>query len=160
FRTGGVYSHLMERRDMPDGYSGSDRRAELVDVIRRVRNRWKLRLALRGAVIVVAGTVAALLLSASSLEALRFSPPAILTFRVLAFLVFAALVVVGLIRPLRRRPSDTQVAMYLEQHDRSLQEAILSAVDTSSMVDPNRPDGPSPRLVERLVDQAIEQCRT
>ena len=49
----------------------SDRREELVAVIRRVRNRWRLKLALRGAVIVVAGTLLALLLSASSLEALR-----------------------------------------------------------------------------------------
>ena len=64
--------------------SGSDRRAELVDVIHRVRNRWRLKLALRGAVIVVAGTLLALLLSASSLEALRFSPTAIITFRLLA----------------------------------------------------------------------------
>ena len=29
--------------------SGLDRRAELVDVIHRVRNRWRLKLALRGA---------------------------------------------------------------------------------------------------------------
>ena len=34
-----------------------DHRQELIDVIRRVRNRWRLRLALRGAVVVVAGTV-------------------------------------------------------------------------------------------------------
>src|SRR5690242_8169982 len=76
--------------------SGSGRRAELVDVIRRVRNRWRLKLALRGAVIVAAGTLTALLLSASSLEALRFSPRAIIAFRVIALLVFAALVGIGL----------------------------------------------------------------
>ena len=70
---------------MSDGISGSDRRPELVDVIHRVRNRWRLKLALRGAVIVVAGTLLALLLSASSLEALRFSPTAIIAFRIIAF---------------------------------------------------------------------------
>ena len=37
-----------------------DTRTELVDVIRQVRNRWRLRLALRGAVVVVAGSVLAL----------------------------------------------------------------------------------------------------
>src|ERR671916_764866 len=100
--------------------NGSDRRAELVDVIRRVRNRWRLKLALRGAVIVVAGTLLALLLSASSLEALRFSPAAIISFRIIALLVFAALVVVGLVLPLRRQVSDGQVALYLEECDPSL----------------------------------------
>ena len=87
--------------------SGSDRRAELVDVIHRVRNRWRLKLALRGAVIVVAGTLLALFLSASSLEALRFSPTAIIAFRVIALLVFAGLVVVGFVQPLRRRVTDS-----------------------------------------------------
>jgi len=37
------------------------RHSELLEVIRRVRNRWRLRLATRGAVIVVAGTLVALL---------------------------------------------------------------------------------------------------
>ena len=78
--------------------TGSDRRAELIDVIHRVRNRWRLKLALRGSVIVVAGTLLALFLSASSLEALRFSPTAIISFRIIALLVFAAL---GFFAPLR-----------------------------------------------------------
>ena len=46
---------------MLDAPHGSDRRSELVDVIHRVRNRWRLKLALRGAVIVVAGTLLALI---------------------------------------------------------------------------------------------------
>ena len=50
-----------------------DHRTELVDVIRGVRNRWRVRLALRGAVVVVAGTMLALLLSASGLKSFRFS---------------------------------------------------------------------------------------
>src|SRR5918911_3740900 len=106
---------------MPDGFRGPDRRLELIDVIRRVRNRWKLRLAMRGAVIVVAGTLTALLLSASSLEALRFSTTAIISFRILAFLVFAALVVYGFVLPLRRRVTDSQVALYLEERDPTLE---------------------------------------
>ena len=57
-----------------------DRRGELLEVIRSVRNRWRLRLAIRGAVVVLAGTLLALFLSASSLQALRFSPAAIITF--------------------------------------------------------------------------------
>src|SRR6266850_1366172 len=85
-----------------------DPRTQLVDVIRNVRNRWRLRLALRGAVVVVAGTVLALLLSASGLESFRFSAGAIIAF-----------------------------------------EATANG---------GSPDH-SPRLVEKLVEQAIEQCR-
>jgi uncharacterized membrane protein len=87
----------------------SDRREELVAVIHRVRNRWRLKLALRGAVIVVAGTLLALMLSASSLEALRFSPAAIISFRLIALIVFAGLVMIGFVQPLRRRVTDGRV---------------------------------------------------
>src|SRR5262245_19394966 len=143
---------------MPDGLSQSDRRPELLQVIQKVRSRWRLRLALRGTVIVVAGTVLALLLSASSLEALRFSPAAIISFRIIALLVFGALAYIGLIRPLLRQVSDNQVALYLEESDQTLQAAILSAVETSGLAT-GGDAGPSPRLVEKLVEQAIDRCR-
>src|SRR5439155_15904556 len=83
------------------------------------------------------------------------------TFRIVALLVFAALVGVGFVRPLRRRVTDSQVALYLEEKDPTLEAAILSAIESSSLsphtVDPNHL--PSPHLVEKLVDQAIEKCK-
>src|SRR5438874_3080062 len=133
-----------------------DHRSELIEVIRRVRNRWRLRLALRGAVIVVAGTVLALLLSASGLESFRFSAPAIISFRIITVAVFVGLLFYGLVWPLRRRVSDAQVAMYLEECDPTLEAAIISAVEaTAGSGSPAH----SPRLVEKLVEQAIDQCR-
>src|SRR5205823_7948006 len=132
------------------------RSSELVEVIRRVRNRWRLRLALRGAVIVVAGTVLALLLSASGLESFRFTAPAIIAFRVVTVAVFVGLLLYGLVWPLRRRVSDAQVAMYLEECDPTLEAAIISAVEATTETS----DAHSPRLVEKLVEQAIDQCRT
>ena len=144
---------------MPDGFDGGNRRSELVDVIHRVRNRWRMRLALSGAVIVVAGTLLALLLSASSLEALKFSTASIISFRIVALLVFAGLVWVGLVLPLRRRVTDTQVALYLEECDPTLEAAILSAVESSKLIENGETEmGPSPQLVEKLVEQAIERC--
>ena len=140
---------------MFEGSGGSNRGLELVEVIRRVRNRWRLKLALRGAVIVVAGALLALFLSASSLEALRFSSTAIIAFRIVAFLVFGTLVGMWLIRPLRRQVTDSQVAMYLEECDPTLEAAIISAVEASAAAN----GAHSPRLVEKLVEQAIEQCR-
>ena len=53
-------------------------RAELLDVIRQIRNRWRFKLALRGVVVVAIGSILALLLSASGLEAFKFSAAAII----------------------------------------------------------------------------------
>src|SRR5437762_7169700 len=134
-----------------------DRRAELLEVIRSVRNRWRQRLMVRGAVLVVAGTLLALFLSASSLEALRFSPGAIISFRIIAVAIFAALIWQFLVRPLRRQVTDTQVAMYLEENDPKLEAAILSAIEATSGSTISQDH--SPHLVDKLVEQAIEQCR-
>src|SRR5580658_27426 len=139
---------------MSDGSGGSSRRLELVEVIRRVRNRWRVRLAIRGAVVVVAGTLLALFLSASSLQALRFTAMSIIAFRLLALAVFGGLVAWGLVLPLRRRVSDSQVARYLEECDPTLQEAIMSAVEASHHVSLGSQNAPSPHLVEKLVDHA------
>ncbi len=136
---------------------GEAHREELVGVIREVRNRWRLKLAVRGALVVVAGSLLAFLLSARGLEAFRFSTSSIVTFRILIFAIFAALAGFWLVRPLRRRVSDSQVALYLEEFDPSLEAALLSAVEATSAdtTDPSH----SPALVERLVADAIEKCR-
>src|SRR5213593_1629416 len=133
-----------------------DPRSHLIDVIRSVRNRWRLRLALRGAVVVVAGTILALLLSASGLESFRFSATAIIAFRIISVAVFTGLLLYGLVWPLRRRVTDSQVAMYLEESDPTLEEAIISAVEATA--NGGSPDH-SPQLVERLVEQAVERCQ-
>ena len=52
--------------------------------------------------------------------------------------------------------TDTQVALYLEEHNPTLEAAILSAVETSTA---GEDAAHSPRLVEKLVEQAIAQCR-
>src|SRR5689334_11526226 len=121
------------------------RRQELVAVIREVRNRYRRRLAARGALIVLGGTVLALLLSASGLETLRFSPASIIAFRVLVFGVFALLGLYAFVRPLRRQVSDAQVALYLEERNPSLEAAILSAIEATAEIN----DAHSPKLVEK-----------
>jgi hypothetical protein len=103
-----------------------------------------LKLALRGAVIVVAGTLLALMSSAAGLEALKFTAASIITFRVLALLIFGGLVYLGLVKPMRRRVTDSQVALYLEECDPSLQAAILSAVESSALPAEADDRGPSP----------------
>ena len=58
-----------------------------------------------------------------------------------------------LLRPLRRQVSDDQVALYLEEHEPSLQATLLSAVEASRAGHPE-----SAALVQRVVEQAIEAC--
>src|SRR5437763_12050669 len=131
-------------------------RTELVYFIRRVRSRCRQRIALLGAVVVVAGTVLALLLSASGLESLRFSVPAIIAFRIVAVGVFVALLGWALVWPLRKRVTDAQVAMYLEERDPTLEAAIISAVEATAG---GGSRDHSPHLVDKLVEQAIDRCR-
>src|SRR5688572_22445760 len=136
-----------------DAGADSDADSDLIGIIRQVRRRWRMKLALRGAAIVAALTVVAFLAAALGLESSRFAPGAIFAFRIL--LPAAMLVLIGFffVRPMLRRVTDEQVALYLEEHEPSLQAEIISAVEASRM-----PGAPS-SLVKRLVESAIEKVR-
>jgi hypothetical protein len=135
--------------------NGMDPRAQLTAVISDVRRRWRMKLALRGAAVVVLGTGLVLLGSALGIDAFRFSPNAIVGFRLVALLAVVGIVAFWLIRPLRRRVTDNQVALYVEEHEPSLEASILSAVETVQTSNSSA----SPALLEKLVEQATEQCR-
>src|SRR6185503_2349804 len=137
----------------PFARNESPAESDLIGVIRQVRRRWRMKLALRGAATVAALMVAVFLAAALGLESSRFAPGLILAFRVLLPLALLALVGLFFIRPLLRRVSDEQVALYLEEHEPSLHAEIISAVEASRM-----PGTPS-TLVKRLVDSAIEKAR-
>ena len=144
---------------MAETLSGTERQ-ELVNVIRQVRKRWRTKLLLKGGVIFVAGSLIALVLASIGLQTTKFSPSSILTLRIVTLSVFALLLVGWLLRPLRRRVTDLQVALYVEEHEPSLQAAILSAVDLGAV----SPDGHArdvpPIIIEKLVSQAVERART
>ena len=59
------------------------------------------------------------------------------------------------VRPLLRSVTDEQVALYLEEHEPSLEAAIISAVEAER---PGRP-AQSPALVRKLVQNAVEKVR-
>ena len=134
-------------------------RDELFDVIRRVRNRWRMRVVLRGTAVVAAAGLAAFLLSSYGLEFFKFSAGAVIAFRVLTWLTLGGLMCWFLVRPLARAVPDKRVALYLEEHDPSLQAAVLSALEETKRGE--RTDSPdySPALVDRLVQDAVEHCR-
>ena len=147
---------------MAEPVSSGTARQELVGVIREVRKRWRTKLLLRGAVIVVGGSLLALALASWGLRMSRFSPASVTGLRVAVLAVLAILVALWFIRPMRRRVSDLQVALYVEEHEPSLQAAILSAVDagaTGAGVSATSGDVP-PVIIDRMIDQAVEKARS
>src|SRR5688572_20188019 len=111
-----------------DARQTSDR-MRVVEILRSVRSRWRLRVAMRGIAIVLAAGMAAFLVSAYGLNALRFSATAVVIFRLLSWGVVVALAYLHLFRPLRAPISDERVALYLEEHEPSLEATLLAAVE-------------------------------
>src|SRR5688572_15052000 len=126
----------------------------LMEIIAEVRSRWRAKLVLRGAVRVAAVALALFLASAYALEWAKFSAASIIAARVLMMAALAASFFFFLFKPLRRQVSDEQVALYLEEHEPTLQATLLSAIDAS-----RRGEQPlSPVMVQKLVERAIEAC--
>ena len=133
---------------------------ELRNVIRGVRRRWRLKVALRGAAVVLAAGLGALAVSAYAMDYFRYEPWAVTSFRLFAYVALLALATRFLVLPLWGRVSDERVALYLEENEPSLQAAVLSAVEAGREGRPvNRLDH-SPALVQRLVATAVEKCQT
>jgi hypothetical protein len=132
--------------------SQSGTRSELLDIVRQARRRWRMKLALRGAVGFLIAGVLAIFAIASGLEAFRFSPEAIFWFRIATGLALLAAAAVFFVRPFLRLVSDDQVAMYLEEHEPSLESTLITAMDESKSSGDS-----SPELRRRLVESAIER---
>ena len=134
-------------------------RDELLRAIRHVRNRWRLRVGLRSVAVLVAAALGTLLASSYGLELMKFSPAAIIGFRVVTYLALLAAGWWFFIRPILRRVSDEQVALYLEENEPSLQATVLSAVEEARKGKRERAADHSPELVRRLIENAAERVR-
>jgi len=133
----------------------SDRRLarhRVEGVVRGVRWRWRARLVLRGLLWVAGLTGLVLFLSALGLERARFAPEWVVAFRFLTWGTLLISTFIFLIRPLLRKVTDTQVALYLEEHEPSLEHSVVSALD-DSVADV------SPDLTHRVVEIALERAR-
>lgn len=143
---------------MAETRQGSVDHQELVAVIREVRSRWRTKVMLRGAFIVFGGALLAVILASLGLQVLRFSQVSVITFRILVFGVSGVLAFLWFVRPMRRRITDMEVALYVEEHDPKLQAAMLTAVEVGA-AHPSGPAEQSP-VIDRLVEQAVEKCRS
>jgi hypothetical protein len=132
---------------------GSDN-DELLSVVRSVRNRWRLRVLLRGVALVMLSAMALLLLAGWVIDAFRFDATAVTVVRVAAWTVFSVIALRVLILPLFRRVSDKRVALYLEENEPSLDGRVISAVEFEH----NDTPVTSKALAERIVHAAVEDC--
>src|SRR5262245_15108948 len=127
---------------------------DLFGIIAHVRNRWRMKLALSGAVRLLAVAFGLFVLTAYGLETVRFTTTSIIVARVGLLAGLIAAVLWFVVRPLRRKVSDAQVALYLEEHEPALQATLLSAVESSR----NGVSPESEALVRKVIEQAIDAC--
>ncbi len=129
---------------------------QLLSVIRSVRNRWRLRIATRGLAIVLGFGFLAFLVSAYGMDYFRFTDTSVTVFRIVAYSLAVGLALKYLFFPLARRVPDSTVALYIEEHEPSLNGSLVSAVELG------QPDAQqwSPALTERLVLTAVSQCES
>ena len=129
---------------------------DVAAVIREVRTRWRRKLLVRGGLELLVGGAVLLVAAGFALEALRFTPTAILGFRIGTIAALFALAAWTLGRPLLRQVSDEQVALYLEEHEPSLNSLLLSAMSAERT---GHPQDQSPAMVRKLVEAAIVRCQ-
>src|ERR1051325_2307224 len=132
---------------------GSTPPDSLLAIIAEVRSRWRLKLALRGLLRMALVAVALFAIAAYGMEWARFTTASIIVARVALVLAMLGSIAWFLVRPLRQRVTDEQVALYLEENEPALQATLLSAVEASRAGKPE-----SEALVRRVVEQAIQQC--
>ena len=88
---------------------------DLLGIIRYVRARWRAKLAVKGAVRVFVTSVAVFFALAYAMQWARFTPASILAARLLLASAVVTAAYFFLVKPLRRRVTDDQVALYLEE---------------------------------------------
>ncbi|MFN8062549.1 MAG: DUF4175 family protein [Vicinamibacterales bacterium] len=122
----------------------------LGELLREARRRWRLGRSLRGAAIASSILLATFLIAAWILDWFRFAPGVVLALRIaiVAVVGVAGAWFVG--RPSVRRVSDTQVALYIEEHDPELRSALVGVVARDRSDDPL-----SAALAERSAERAV-----
>ena len=88
----------------------------------------------------------------------RYEPWAVNAFRLFAYVTLLGLALRFLVVPLWNRVSEDRVALYVEEHEPSLQAAVLSAVGVGAR--DNADKDVSRALVERLIEDAVRKCQT
>jgi len=102
---------------------------ELLRKIALVRGRWKAFLWLRGLAWVLGVTVASLLIGLALAQSNSISGWTVIVLRLGLVAAFIFTVIKTLILPLRRTPSNTQLARFVEEKNPGLEDRLVSAVE-------------------------------
>src|SRR5262245_42105840 len=104
---------------------------QLFGIISAVRKRRNLLTVMRGLAITIATTAAMLVIAGLAAYRFRFNTAALVSLRIFAVLSVVAAVYFALVRPLRRRASDAQVARLVEEKHPGIEDRFVSAIEFS-----------------------------
>src|SRR5215831_13326552 len=111
---------------------------ELLQKIGIVRSRWKAFLWLRGLAWVLGVTIVALLIGLALANSTGISVWTINALRLGLLAAVTVTVIKALVIPLRRTPTDTQLARFIEEKNPSLKDSLVSAVDAIQKARPEQ----------------------
>jgi hypothetical protein len=127
-------------------------------ILRRVRLRWRLKVLLRGLALLLAATIVTVLAASWGVDAASYRPWVVLLLGLFSYGAIGYAIYRFVIRPLSRRVTDRQVALYVEENA-ELRAALLSAVEFGAMHGAGIADDVSPQFVAKVVEDAVRRGR-
>jgi uncharacterized protein DUF4175 len=137
----------------------SKERVELLGAVHGVRTRWKLRRALLGAALAIAGSLIVLAVLAYTLNAADYGDRAVMVGQIIAGVTVVGLFAWFVIRPMLPRPSDAQMALFIEERVPTLDASLVTAVELDARERSTGVLGRSPALAMRLFQSARDRIR-
>src|SRR5438132_1084411 len=111
---------------------------ELLQKIGIVRSRWNAFLWLRGLAWVLGVTVVSLVIALALADTSSISGWTVTGLRFVLLAAVIATIIKALVLPLRRTPSDTQLARFIEEKNPGLKDSLVSAVDAIQKARPEQ----------------------
>src|SRR5437764_9440737 len=130
----------------------------LLRMVRAVRMRWRLKRALVGAAITLAVSYVVYAGAAWAIYSANYSDQSLLLGRLACIASFAALAAYFIVRPLRPTVPDARTALYVEEHEPSLEGTLFTAVEVETAARAGIVPR-SPALSKRLMDSAVKRIR-
>ncbi len=144
---------------MESVHGSGGEQSQLLGVVRDVRTRYRAKLALRGAAITIAAGWALVALGGVLMNAFHYADGVVLAVRIVAIATILGMTAWFIVRPLLPKLHDEQVALYLEEHERSLKATVITAVEMQNSARAESMPMRSPALIDRLTRTALERVR-